>query len=53
MDLQPETILKHRYRIIKKLGQGGMGAVYQAHDQTLDTRVAVKTNFDPQPESVA
>ena len=53
MDLQPETILNERYRIIDKLGQGGMGAVYLAHDLTLETRVAVKSNFNPQPESVA
>jgi serine/threonine protein kinase len=53
MDLQPETILHERYQILKKLGQGGMGAVYLAHDLTLETRVAVKTNFNPQPESVA
>ena len=53
MDLQPAAILHDRYRIIEKLGQGGMGAVYLAHDLTLDTRVAVKTNFNPQPENVA
>ena len=52
MDLQPETILHGRYRIIKLLGQGGMGSVYLAWDQTLDTQVAVKSNFNPAPESV-
>ena len=52
MDLQPETILHDRYRVIEKLGQGGMGAVFLAWDQTLDTQVAIKSNFNPAPESV-
>ncbi len=46
-DIDPSRI--GRYRIIRRLGQGGFGRVYLAHDDDLDRPVAIKV---PNPERI-
>jgi eukaryotic-like serine/threonine-protein kinase len=46
--LQADMIVHTRYRVVCLMGQGGMGAVYEAIDQTFGSRVALKQMF-PDP----
>ena len=39
------SVVSERYRIIRKVGEGGMGAVYQAEHALIEKRVALKILF--------
>jgi eukaryotic-like serine/threonine-protein kinase len=43
MHLQAGQILAEKYRIVRLLGQGGMGAVYEGENTRIRRRVAIKT----------
>lgn len=40
--LAPNTLIHQRYLVVRVIGRGGMGAVYEAIDQRLGNRVALK-----------
>jgi serine/threonine protein kinase len=51
MGLQTGQILQQRYHVVSHIGQGGMGAVYQAQDSRLNNRLVAIKEFDPtQPQ---
>lgn len=43
--IEQGTILQNRYRVERKVGQGGMGAVYIATDERFGSKVAIKETF--------
>ena len=52
MTLTIGQIFQSRYRILRPLGQGGMGAVYLAEDMRLGSRCVVKESVpDPDRQS--
>src|SRR5579872_1554009 len=39
---QAGDLIEGRFRIVREVAQGGMGIVYEAWDQKLDRRIAIK-----------
>ena len=41
--MEPGELLGERFRVVRRVGVGGMGEVYEAEDLSLKTRIAIKT----------
>jgi len=49
--LEPGVILRARYKIVKMVGQGGMGAIYQAEDTRLEGRQCAIKETAPETDA--
>lgn len=49
----PNSILQSRYRIVRELGHGGMGTVYEAVDQRVNCVVALKQTLATRDEEAS
>jgi serine/threonine-protein kinase len=52
-EIQPDTLLAGRYRVMDRLGSGGMATVFLAEDTVLGRQVAVKRLHAAAPEDSA
>src|SRR5919206_4834026 len=42
MSIQPGDVIEGKYRILRLLGEGGMGAVYEGENTRIHRKVAIK-----------
>src|SRR5258706_15645448 len=47
------TVLAHRYKVLSRLGSGGMATVYLAEDERLGRKVAIKRLHSDSPDDAA
>ncbi|MEM7156945.1 MAG: protein kinase [Myxococcota bacterium] len=52
-DVEPEAETIGRYRVLERIGQGGMGTVFSAYDEGLDRKVAIKVLDSPGENTAA
>ncbi|CAF4298047.1 unnamed protein product, partial [Rotaria magnacalcarata] len=50
--LQPENIVRERWKVTSKIGGGGFGQIYEAFDTVLKENVALKLESAKQPKQV-
>nr|WP_154957899.1 serine/threonine-protein kinase [Paenibacillus xylanexedens] len=51
--LSKDFVLNKRFKLIKRIGNGGMGEVWIAEDTLLERNVAIKSNLDTSPKMKA